>query len=284
MTFRRGAVSIAAVAAALVAAYGAVIGFRSGNIVTPSAARSRLDAAPPLPKVSITLLGRAAAISGVNVPTASITGDQPESFQIGHPSLISLTVPGRKEFSLPVKTAFVNTMMDVNAKTGVVMDVDLLPLQESVPFGDAVAELRRLLLATEITPDVRMQKYLDNLPNDSSYFIYRTGVELNAAVKFMVALRPDGNGGWFLVLTFGAIGDASRAVWDTPSSAKSNPAVKRRASSRTEDRAKTDDQGAFAKTSPNRSAQSTRTQYVRRYSTVDAEELNAKRFQSPILL
>jgi len=226
MIFRRGAVSIAAVAAALVAAYGAVIGFRSGNMVTPSAARSRLDSAPPLPKVSITLLGRAADIRGVNVPTASITGDQPESFQIGHPSLISLTVPGRKEFSLPVKTAFVNTMMDVNAKTGVVMDVDLLPLQESVPFGDAVAELHRLLLAMEITPDAQMQKYLDNLPNDSGHFVYRTGVELNAAVKFMVAFRPDGKGGWFLVLTFGAIGDVSRAVWDTPFSAKSNPAMK----------------------------------------------------------
>jgi hypothetical protein len=227
MNFRRGAVSIAAVAAALVAAYGAVIGFRSGSMLTPSAARSRLDSAPPLPKVSITLLGRAADIRGVNVPTASITGDQPESFQIGHPSLIFLTVPGRKEFSLPVKTAFVNTMMDVNAKTGVVMDVELLPLKESVPFGDAVAELHRLLLAMEITPDAQMQKYLDSLPkDDSGHFKYRTGVELNAAVKVLVTFRPDGNGGWFLVLTFSAIGDASRAVWDTRFSAKSNPAVK----------------------------------------------------------
>jgi hypothetical protein len=193
--------------------------------MNPSAASSGPDSARPLPKVSITLLGRAADVMGVSVPTTSITGDQPESFQIGHPSLISLTVPGRKEFSLPVKTAFVNTMMDVRAKTGVVMDVDLVPLQQSVPFGDAVAELRRLMQAIKITPDAQMQKYLDNLPSDSGHFVYRTGVELGASVKFMVDIRPDGKGGWFLVLTFGAIGDASRAVWDTGTSVKSTPAV-----------------------------------------------------------
>jgi hypothetical protein len=225
MISQRGAVSIAAVSAALVAAYGAVIGFRSGNKVNRPAAQSVPDSAPPLPKVSITLLGRAAEIIGVNVPTTCITGEQPDSFQIGYPSLISLTVPGRTEFSLPVNTAFVNTMMDVRAKTGVVMDVALLPLQQSVPFGDVVAELHRLLLAMEIKPDAKMQKYLDNLPSDSGHFIFRTGVELSPAVKFLVDFRPDGKGGWFLVLTFGAIGDASRAVWDTGFSAKSNPAV-----------------------------------------------------------
>ena len=227
MISRSGAVGIAAVSAVLVAAYCAVIGSRSRSMVNSSVAHPQPapESAPPLPKVSITLLGRATDIKGVSVPSACITGDQTESFQIGNPALIALTVPGRQEFSLPVKTAFVNTMMDVNAKTGVVMDVDLLPLQESVPFGDAVAELHRLLLAMEITPDARMQKYLNNLPKDSGHFIYRTGVELNAAVKFMVTFRPDGKGGWFLVLTFGAIGDASRAVWDTSFSAKSNPAV-----------------------------------------------------------
>jgi hypothetical protein len=194
-------------------------------MVTPPRAQPGPDSAPATPKVTITLLGRAADITGVSVPPACITGDQPESFQIGNPSLISLTVPGRKEFSLPVKTAFVNTMMDVRAKTGVVMDVDLLPLEQSVPFGDAVAEMHRLIRAMEIAPDPQMQKYLDNLPANSSHHIYRTGVELGPAVKFMVAIRPDSNGDWFLVLTFGAIGDASRAVWDTSPGAGPKPAV-----------------------------------------------------------
>jgi hypothetical protein len=225
MISRRGVVGIGVVSAALVAAYGAIIGSRSDNMLNRSAAEPGPGSAPPLPKVSITLLGRAADIRGVSVPTASITGDQPQSFQIGHPSLISLTVPGRKVFSLPVKTAFVNTMMDVKAKTGVVMDVEFLPLQQSVPFGNAVAELHRLMQAMEITPDAQMQKYLDTLSNDSGHFIYRTGVELGAAVKFMVGIRPDGKGGWFLVLTFGAIGDASRAVWDSGFSVKSKPAM-----------------------------------------------------------
>jgi hypothetical protein len=227
MISRSGAVGIAAVSAVLVAAYCAVIGSRSRSMVNSSVAHPQPapESAPPLPKVSITLLGRATDIKGVSVPSACISGDQPESFQIGNPALIALTVPGRQEFSLPVKAAFVNTMMDVRAKTGVVMDVDLLPLEKSVPFGDAVAEMHRLIRAMEITPDAQMQKYLDNLPSNSGHYIYRTGVKLGPTVKFMVAIRPGGNGGFFLVLTFGAIGEASRAVWDTSSSAKSNPAV-----------------------------------------------------------
>jgi hypothetical protein len=222
MTLRRRAAAISALSAALVAA----IGLGSCNTANPPSLPAPVSP-PRLANVNITLLGRAVDIEGATVPPSSIDGDEPDSFQIEQPALINLAVPGGKHFSLPVKTAFVNTMKDVRSKTGVVMDVLLLPLQESVPFASAVAELHRLLLSLGITPGAKMRKYLDGLPSNSGTFIYRTGTELSADVKFMVEIRPDGKGGWFLVLTFGAVGDASRAVWDDRFSAKRKPAAKK---------------------------------------------------------
>jgi hypothetical protein len=77
-----------------------------------------------------------------------------------------------------------------------------------------VAEVRRCIQALEITPDERMRKQMATWPDVSDSFIYRTGVHLSESVKFEVVVRPAGDGGYFLALTFAAAGDARRAVWD----------------------------------------------------------------------
>ncbi len=170
----------------------------------------------PLPRlISVELLGTTKEITGVTVPAHILTGKRPGFFQVDEPSVVTVTLPGVRVVTIPVKTAFVNTEIDVKTKSAIVVDIDLLPLPKGLPFREAVAEFRRLLRDMKIEPDELMRKQMSTWPDDSGYHIYRTGVNLNESVKFMVDVRPTpGNDGFYLVLTFSALGDARRVLWD----------------------------------------------------------------------
>ncbi len=216
MTTRATAVSGAA---ALILGW---MGFATVNDAPPE---DPADKSSPPRQVTVRLLGPAKGITGTTVPGHILAGKRPRFFQIAEPSLITVDLPNGNKMSLSVKSAFINTQVDVRTKTAVVVDVDLLPLPKSVPYRDAVAELRRLMRAMGVEPDEHMRKQMAGWPDDLPTHppgsnpdlpspSYRTGVGITESVKFEVVVRPAADGGWFLALTLAAAGDARRAVWD----------------------------------------------------------------------
>lgn len=189
--------------------------------------------AEPAP-ITITLLRPLSDIRGIEVPEAVASGRR-TVFQIKRPSIISLALPDGREFSVAAKTVL------VNAKGGVVVDVDVLPLAKSVPYKDAVAALHQLLGALKIEPDDRMKEKMNReWPDDAQPFDpvkrpgfyphnYRTGMQLSDDASLMVKLRS-AEGGWFLVLTFHASGPKRRALSRHPATQPTSGAVTRPAS------------------------------------------------------
>jgi hypothetical protein len=205
----------------------AIVGFEARKMNAPSIPRPQ-PAPAPHPSVHVTLLGRAADIKGVAVPDRVISGEGPQFFQIDEPSLVLVTLPGGKRVSFSAKTAFINTRFDIKAKTGIVVDVILLPLPKSVSFREAVAELRRLMQVTDIRPNEPMRKEIASWPDESGHFIYRAGMVLNESAALEVYVRPvDTDATFYLVLTFASGGDARRAIWDPyfKPEAKTGPAT-----------------------------------------------------------
>lgn len=191
-------------------------------------------AGPPLRQVAVRLLGPAEEITGATVPKHVLIAKRgTEFFQIKEPCEFTVDLPGGKKVSLPVKTAFINSQVDVRTKA-VVVDVDLLPLPAAVPFREAVAELRRLMCAMCIEPDERMRKQMaawpDDLPThppgtnpDLPSPSYRTEVKLSGSIAFLVKVRPSDEGKYFLTLTFAVDGPARREIWDANFKPASKP-------------------------------------------------------------
>jgi len=193
-------------------------------------------AARPSPprRVSVRLLGLAEEITGIAVPAQILAGQRPRFFQIDEPSVVVVTLPGDRTISLLVKTAFVNTEIDVKAKSAVVVDVDLLPLPKSVPYREAVAELRRLMRKMKIEPDEQMRKQMaawpDDLPRrspdfnpDLPFLTYSAGMWISEIVGLSAGVRPTPDGGWFVAFVFAVHADARRPLWDPNFKPKSRP-------------------------------------------------------------
>lgn len=188
----------------------------------------------PQRRVSVRLLGSASGITGVSVPKHILAGERPRFFQVDEPSLVAVTLPGGKVITVPSTMTLIRTEVDVRTKSAMVVDIDLLPLPKSVSFREAVAELRRLMREAAIEPEEQMKRHLAEWPEDTPGFdpknrpgfiphSYRTGVDISESVSFLAKVRAADDGGWFLVLTFGSIGDASRAVWDINFKAANKP-------------------------------------------------------------
>ena len=184
--------------------------------------------APPSPprRVSIRLLGPVSEIKGVTVPAHVLTAQRgSEFFQIDEPSVITVSLPGGKRISLPVKTAFVNTEVDIKTKSAVVVDINLLPLPKGVPYRESVAELRRLMREMGIEPDERMRKQMTTWPDDSGPVTYSAGMWISESVGLGGEVRSNPDGEWFVVFTFAAHANARQALWDPNFKATTKPAA-----------------------------------------------------------
>ena len=173
----------------------------------------------PPRRVAVRLLGPAEAITGIEAPKG-VARRNGTYLHARDPADVTVRLPGGRAARVWSK------LTSVHVDHGVVVDVDLLPLPEAVPFREAVAELRRLMREMGIEPDERMREQMAAWPDDSGYFTYRTGVNLSESVKFSVDVRPtpDDNK-FYLALMFSAIGDAQRAVWDPSFKATSKPSA-----------------------------------------------------------
>jgi hypothetical protein len=178
-----------------------------------------LAQAPPLPRtVSIQLLGPAEAINGMEVPRG-LANKGSTYLRIQERAKVSVRLPGDRTIRQEVN------YVSVHIDHGVVVDVTLLPLVKSVPFRDAVAELRRLMQLMDIKPDERMRAEIASWPDESGHFISRTRTELDEASVFEVYVRPvDTDGTFYLALTFaasvkaGAIAEAAAKLITVPAS------------------------------------------------------------------
>ncbi len=185
-------------------------------------------------QVSVVLLGPAETLVGIDVPSG-LAQQRTAYMRADEPSDVTLTLPNGRTMRLPVKYVSVTTAY------ATVTDVDLLPLERSVPFKEAVAELHRLLEALRITRDERMkEKMKREWPEDAPGFdpvkrpgfyphTYDLGTALSDDTGFGVRLRAADDGGWFIVLTFSAQGPKRQAVRgragtrpSTPPAAQSN--------------------------------------------------------------
>jgi hypothetical protein len=182
-------------------------------------------AADPRPSspgpVSIRLLGPASGIRGANVPAHILAGQRPRFFQIDEPRSVEVTLPGGKIASLPVKSVTVVSQFNVETKSAVVVDVELLPLPKAVSYREAVAAVRRGLGQMGITPDEKMQRKMALWPEDGGDvsegfhpLSYRAGMNLSDSHGILVDMRPAPGRGWFIVYTFAAGIDARRVLWD----------------------------------------------------------------------
>jgi hypothetical protein len=171
--------------------------------------------APPR-RVSVRLLGPASAITGVAIPSHVLAAKRgSDFFQIDEPAVVALTLPDGKKVSLPVNMAFVTTHVDFKTKSAVVVDVALLPLLKSVPYREAIAEMRRLMHEMGIEPDERMRTQMAKWPDDSGPIDYRAAMDINEDYGLSVDLRTAPYGGWFIVFTFEAGVDVRRSLWDS---------------------------------------------------------------------
>jgi len=205
----RAAVAMAAILGAGVAALSMAV-HRLEKIVAPR-------------RVAVRLLGPASGITGIDVPAHILAGRRPRFFQIEVPSVVAVTLPGGKVFSLPAKTAFVTTEVDVRTGIAVVVDVALLPLLKGVSYREAVAEVRRLMRDMGVEPDKRMRKRMATWPDDSGPVTYNAAMDISEDHGLSAELRPSPDDGWFVVFTFQAGLDARRALWDSTFKAATKP-------------------------------------------------------------
>jgi hypothetical protein len=209
----------ASAATALVLGWSGLAMMNDGPSTDPSAQHS------PTRRVSVRLLGPAEVITGIDVPKGLV--NQGDTYlRVEEPADVTVQLPGGRTIRQRVKS------ISVNVNHGVVVDIHLLPLPKSVPYREAIAELRRLLCAMGIEPDERMRKQMATWPDDSPGYsvgfyplTYRTGVDLSESVAVEVVVRPADDGGWFLALTLAAAGDARRAVWDPAFKAAPEPSA-----------------------------------------------------------
>jgi hypothetical protein len=138
-------------------------------------------------------------------------------YRVSVPSDLILRLPNRPEIQVPVKYVSITTSY------GVVTDVDLLPLDNSIPFREAVAELDRLMKRLKITPDQQMKDQMGTWPEDSPGFdpvkrpgfyphTYEAGTWLTEDFGVGVRLKAADEGGWFFALTFAAQAPNREAV------------------------------------------------------------------------
>jgi len=160
-------------------------------------------------------------ISGWEVPK-EVNERAIRFFQITRPSVVTVCLLDGREMKLTVKTAFVNT------DSGTTVDVDLLPLMQSVPYARAVEELNRCMREMDIVPDERMLRRMAEWPagdvpgfdpvNRPGFYphSYRAGMKLADDLDFDVKLRAADDDGWFFVLTFAVSGDTRRRIAGLP--------------------------------------------------------------------
>lgn len=176
------------------------------------------EAKPSAPRqVSVRLLGSATDITGAAVPSHVLVAKRgTEFFQTDGPSVVAVALPGGTVISLPVRSAFVTTEVDVRSKTPVVVDVALLPLSKAVTYREAVAAVRRLMRQMGLEPDDRMRKQMAKWPDDSGPITYRAAMNVSEDYWFVAEVRPalDPEDRWFVVFTFAAGLDARRVLWD----------------------------------------------------------------------
>lgn len=173
----------------------------------------------PRRQVSVTLFAPASTIEGIAVPPG-LERQSIGYLRANEPSDLTLTLPDGRTIHMTVK------YVSIAATHATVTDVDLLPLDKSLPYKDAVAEFHRLMDTMKITPDERMRKKMEEWPDDVPAFdpvnrpgfyphTYEAGTWLSDDFGLSVRVRPaDDGGGWFLVLTFAAGGPKRRALWD----------------------------------------------------------------------
>ncbi len=169
----------------------------------------------PLRRVSIWLFEPASRIKGVAVPSQVLGAARGSNFfQINEPAIISVTLPGGKEVTLSTKTAFITTEVDVRSKTAFVVNVALLPLPKAVPYGEAVAEVHRLLREMGVEPDEAMRKQMTAWPGDSGPLKYGAGMWFSDRAGLGVELRSTIDNEWFAVFNLAVPAEATRSFWD----------------------------------------------------------------------
>jgi len=119
--------------------------------------------------VAVRLLGPAEAITGMKVPKG--LAQQGDTYlRVEEHTEVTLQLPGGKTVRMRVK------YVSINVNHGVVVDIHLLPLPTSVPYREAVAEIRRLMREMGIEPDEPMRKQLATWPDDSGPVSYKAGM------------------------------------------------------------------------------------------------------------
>ena len=158
----------------------------------------------PPRQVSVRLLGPAAEIAGIKVPDG-VAEINAEYLRCDAPTDLTIELPDGK--SMRAHLLYVS----LHLRYGTVVDVHMLPLAESVPYKEAVAELSRWMGAMGIEPDDAMKEdvaaWPDDVPGARPGFYphtYRAEMELSKDTLFLVKLRPANDGGWFLALNFAA--------------------------------------------------------------------------------
>ena len=133
---------------------------------------------------------------------SKLTGSN--TIYIHEPAMVTLTAPEGKVMRMPSKATF------INEEFGVVTNVTVLPLMQSVEFKDAFSELRRWLEKLDLKPELHMKKRIaawsdDNWPNDESGLphVARVGrAKVSPTAAVYVEIRPAPQRGWYLSMSF----------------------------------------------------------------------------------